>query len=111
MARRCFNHVLTKRKLKITDPFETEIVGERYAQREQTKTEKQMQENRFYVKPVFGHFAVMDRTTEKMSVAYHRKNLAVITAKGLNEEDPELVEEIIKKLKTVENYGYYININ
>ena len=63
---------------------------------------------RFFVKPNFGHFKVVDNTTGKMVVGYHTKKGAELTADGLNKLKIEsAIEKRIKSLKTIKGYGYY----
>ncbi len=63
---------------------------------------------RFFVKPNFGDFKVVDNTTGKMVVGYRTKTGAELTAEGLNKLNTEsAIEKRIKSLKTIKGYGYY----
>ena len=65
---------------------------------------------RFFVKASYGHFSVIDRNTQKMVVAYSKKDLAEKTAEGLNKiKKPENVDRMKTKLKTPEGYRHYLN--
>ena len=66
-------------------------------------------EKRFFVKPSFGHWSVIDRNDNKMVVGYFNKLDAEITANGLNRIRKE--ENFLKRkkfLQTIKGYGYYI---
>ena len=63
---------------------------------------------RFFIKPNFGHFRVMDTKTNKMVVGYSTKKGAELTAEGLNKIKTEAgIEKRIKSLQTIKGYGYY----
>ncbi|WP_409029426.1 hypothetical protein [Gracilimonas sediminicola] len=66
-------------------------------------------EKRFYVKPVFGSWAVMDRNTNKRVVAYSRKRDAKKTSDGLNRIRKEKNIPVMKaRLKTTDGYKHYL---
>ena len=63
---------------------------------------------RFYVKPNFGHWSVVDRTTEKRVVGYSKKVDAENTAAGLNRIRTE--HNLVKRMEyltTMKGYGHY----
>ena len=63
---------------------------------------------RFFVKPNFGHFNVVDNTTGKMTVGYRTKKDAELTADGLNKlKTNSAIEKRIKSLKTIKGYGFF----
>jgi len=63
---------------------------------------------RFFVKPNFGNFKVVDNTTSKMVIGYRTKKGAELTAEGLNKLKTEsAIEKRIKSLKTIKGYDYY----
>ena len=63
---------------------------------------------RFFVKPNFGHFKVVDDKTNKMVVGYSSKKDAEATADGLNKIKTESgLQKRIKSLQTLKGYGYY----
>jgi len=66
--------------------------------------------NRFYIKPCFGHFNVIDSKTEKMIVGYSKKIDAEQTSQGLNSLKDSEIEQTIKELKTTEGYGKFLKL-
>lgn len=66
---------------------------------------------RFWVKPNFGHWSVIDREDNKMVTGYYKKSNAEKTANGLNRiRKKENISKMKKRLKTTKGYGYYIRI-
>ena len=64
---------------------------------------------RFFVRPNFGHFSVIDNTTNKMWVGYGKKDKAQKTAAGLNAiTDPIELQNMLTYLKTSEGYGHFV---
>ncbi len=65
---------------------------------------------RFWVKNNHGTFAVIDRDNkDKMVVGYSKKDQAEKTAKGLLATDEKDLDDVIKKLKSKEGYGMFVN--
>ena len=68
-------------------------------------------EKRFFVKPNFGHWSVIDRNDEKMVVGYSKITEAEITANGLNRiRKNENISKMKETLKTTEGYGHYLRV-
>lgn len=64
---------------------------------------------RFFVKPNFGHWSVIDKQTNAMVVGYSNKPDAETTAAGLNSiNDPAEISRMKAYLKTQAGYGHYI---
>ena len=68
-------------------------------------------EVRFFVKSNFGHWSVIDKTDNKMVVAYSKKSEAEITANGLNRiRKKENISKMKETLKTTKGYGHYVRL-
>jgi hypothetical protein len=65
-------------------------------------------QQRFYIKSNFGHWSVIDRTTNKMIVGYSTKKHAEQTMESLNKiQDANEVLKTIESLKTLQGYGQF----
>jgi len=63
---------------------------------------------RYFVKPNFGQFKVVDNTTQKMVVGYRKKKDAELTADGLNKlKTNSAIEKRIKSLQTIKRIWFF----
>lgn len=66
-------------------------------------------EARFFVKPNFGHWSVIDKNDYKMVVGYSQKSDAELTAEGLNRiRKKENIDKMKQTLKTRAGYAHYL---
>ena len=68
-----------------------------------------MSNQRFYLKPNFGHWSIIDKNNNSVVTGYSKKTDAETTASGLNKlKTIKGIDSRIKSLKTIAGYGYFI---